>query len=226
MAWTQRQSGGGSQDANTTTVTCALTGVLAGSLVFVYFKFEGAAASVTSISDGTDNLDLSSLYSHANGDFHVCYGWLLASTSGNKTYTATLNAARPFKRLVAVESTYSGSASVVAPSFNQSNGSTALSSGNITTTQANNIMFGSHADYSGDTSSAEQLRGSAKDSSFREVFDTVWWKVFSASGTGQATATISNSVPWIGGVIAFEESAGAATERHQTRRMIQAGGYF
>ena len=52
-------------------------------------------------------------------------------------------------------------------------------------------------------------------------------KLLTATGTVETTYTMSQAAVAQGGLVTFKKQAAAGgTERHQTRRMIQAGGFF
>jgi hypothetical protein len=87
--------------------------------------------------------------------------------------------------------------------------STSLASGNITTTGTDGVAFGFYAEYGADLGS-EQINGVAlaRKQGATGLRGELWQIAYSAGFTGQATATLGVSAPWIGGVIAFKAAAG------------------
>src|SRR5688572_22541321 len=85
-------------DANDTGAQVALTGVGAGNLIVLWVKWEGAAGATITASDGTSNFTVRPTNDHnGNNDLHGAFAYLLVANSGDKTFTVTWSAARPFK---------------------------------------------------------------------------------------------------------------------------------
>ncbi len=200
---------GAFDDASGTTLSVQLTNVKAGSLLVAFVKWEGAASSTVTLSDGTSSFTADALNSAANNDLYGRFFYLPASTaSGTVTYTATWSAARPFRRILIYEYSYSGG----TVAFDGSNRATAtsgsLTSGNVTTTGNDEVVFGAYGEYSSSTTTGERIGGVLADQAVRSGFASMWSKRFTAPFTGAATAT-GNSSTWIGNVIAFKRSGGA-----------------
>jgi hypothetical protein len=192
-------------DPSGTTLSVPLTGVQAGSLLVAYVKWEGPAGAALTLSDGTSTFTADPVVSLANGDLHGGFYYLLSSSaSGTVTYTATWNTARPYRRMMIYEYSYSGGA-VVFDASNRAAGTGTLNSGNITTTGTEEIVFGAYGEYHATPTSTERINGVAADQVVRASWASMWSKSFTAPFTGAATA---NAGPeWIGSVIAFKRTA-------------------
>jgi len=201
---TYARSLGAFNNSSGTALTVQLTNVKAGSLIVAYVKWEGAASSVT-LTDGTSTFAADTLNSAANGDLHGRFYYLLASaTSGTVSYTATWSAARSYRRLLLYEFTYGGTVSFDAS--NRATGTSgSLTSGSITTTGSDEIVFGAYGEYSSKNTTNERINGLAADRVLRSNFTSMWSKGFSSPFVAGATAT-GNSSPWIGQVIAFKRT--------------------
>jgi Bacterial Ig domain/GDSL-like Lipase/Acylhydrolase family len=203
-----------SSDANGTSLGVQLTGVSAGDLIAVYVKYEGAATTVT-IGDGVDLFTADPVVNASNADLHGQFFYALVSkASGTVTCTATWAASKPYRKIFVYEYSHSGTVAV----FDVSNRATAtsgtLNSGAVTTTGADEVVFGSYGEYSGNNTSNEQIAGVAADQVRRQAFAAVWSKTFTSPVTGAATAT-GNSSTWISNLIAFK-STGPADTVHPT----------
>ncbi|MBK7951380.1 MAG: PQQ-dependent sugar dehydrogenase [Deltaproteobacteria bacterium] len=204
------RSGGTFADASGTSLSVPLTSVRAGSLIVAYVKWEGAAGSNVTFSDGTSSFTGDPVASAANGDLHGRFFYLpVSSASGNVTYTATWSAARAYRRLLIFEYAYTGG-SVVFDGSNRATGTSgALNSGNITTSGSDEVVFGAYGEYSALDTTTERIGGLAADQVVRSGFASMWSRSFAAPFTGAATAT-GHSATWIGSVIAFKRSGGTA----------------
>jgi hypothetical protein len=200
------RNGGTFENTNATTLSVTLTGVAPGSLVVAYVKWEDTAASTVTLSDGTSAFTPDTRVSAANGDLHGQFFYLLSSTaSGTVTYTATWSAARPYRKLMIYEFSYNGG-TVAFDSSNRATGTSGtLSSGNITTTGADEIVLGAYGEYSTNNTTTERINGVAADQVLRASYASMWSKSFTAPFTGAATAS-GNSHPWVGSVIAFKRT--------------------
>lgn len=224
-------TGSASDENNSTTVDVTLT-LTAGSVIQIVGKWEGANGATPTVAktDGSNPFTLRPVKDHSNGDLHLVTGYLLTHTmSGSTTLRLTLSAARPYKRFLVIEHTHSGTAvfDVSATAEDDGSGSDAtVNSGNVTTTGTEEICIGAYGEYSGNTTSAEQINGVNADGKVTASFATAWHRVVGATFTGAATATVAGS-NHVEGIQAVKITAGApATERHQTRRLMQAGGFF
>ena len=192
---------GTSSDAN----TLQLTGVTASNLIVLYYKCEGTIGTPT-VSDGTSSLVVRAVNSHANGDLHGFFAYLLSANSGTRTYTVTPGGSPGFQRMIAFELSYTGGTLSFDTDRADGKGTSASpSSGNITTTGTDEIVFGSYGEYSDHILSARQINGQNADANVDAGgFTSVWRKSFGSTFTGAATATLSPSAEWISNVIAFK----------------------
>lgn len=187
-----------------TSLGCSLTGVTAGSLIVVYGKHENGSSVTMTASDGTSTLN--------NDDPIQCdpggvtcgrFFYLLSANSGNKTYTVTYGTTVDFARVACMEYTYVGTASYDAS--NRANGTdTTLESGNITTTGTDEVVFAAYGENSVATLTSPQINGaSAHHITNLDYLTAMWSSTFTATFTGQATATNVGS-NWTGHIIAFK----------------------
>ena len=193
-----------SNDASGATLGATLTNVQAGSLIVAFAKWEGAAGSTVTLSDGTSTFSADVQNDAANGDLHGRFFYLPASVkTGTVIYTASWSQARPFRRL-AVYEYRAGGGSVAFDASNRATATTgSLITGNVTTTGLDEIAFGAYGEYDVTTTTGEQIGGLAADQVVRASFVSMWSKRFTGAFTGAATAT-GNSTPWIGNAIAFK----------------------
>ena len=204
------RSGGTFSDSSATTLSVPLTGVQAGSLIVAYVKWEGVTAATVTLSDGTSTFTADTMNNAANGDLHGQFFYLLSSSrSGNVTYTATWSIGRPYRKLMIYEYTFGGGTVSLDASNRATATSGTLSSGAITTTGTDEVVFGAYGEYDGSTTNTERINGVVADRVLRAGPASMWSKTFTAPFTGAATAS-GNSSTWVGNVIAFKRSGGAA----------------
>ena len=159
-------------------------------------------------SDGTSTFTADALNSAANNDLRGRFFYLPASVrSGTVTYTATWSAARPWRRILIYEYSYTGGSVTLDASNRATATSGTLSSGNLTTTGTDEVVFGAYGEYSAATTTGESVNGVLADQTVRSGFASMWSKRFTAPFTGAAAAT-GNSATWIGNAIAFKRTAG------------------
>ena len=216
MAWTFVDSDGVGEAASSTTVVTPGLTVNAGDLVVVLVTREGSEANTLSVSDGTSTLTEWSVGQKDAGQFTLDVFYILASVaSGTNSvvYTATFGAARGYRNIAAMVFTPPAAASLDGTPVAAFGTSTSLASGNITTTGTDGVAFGFYAEYGQDLGS-EQINGVAlaRKQEATGLRGELWQIAYSAGFTGQATATLGVSAPWIGGVIAFNAAAGGAVD--------------
>ena len=184
-----------------TTVT--LTGVTAGNLIVIWIKWEDGAGTAT-VSDGTDSFTMATAGNSGSGPAGQ-FGYLLSSSSGDKTYTIT--APGSFQRFRVAEFSYSGT--IVADAENIALGtSSSPASGNIATTGTIELALGGYGEYTANALSGMQINGQAYDNVSGGSYTKMWNKSFSSTFTGQASATLTPSSEWVCSVISFKESGG------------------
>jgi len=221
MAWIFNTTGTGS-GSGSTTVTVTATGVKAGDLVVVPVKWEGGDTTVT-CSDGASNLtETTAVHRTDGGGGSMTCFYLLASTkSGSVTYTATFGASRTFQDIGVMTYSPTRRGAVLDGTPSSAAGSSAtLNSGNITTSGTDGVAFGYYGE-TGNTPSAQKINNVAADQvlSFGTApRSSLWSKAYSAGFTGAATATISPSGVWNGGIIAFNLTPLALQTFHNNLR--------
>jgi hypothetical protein len=197
----------------TTIATPAIT-VTAGSLLAAWVKHEGAVTTI-SVSDGTSTFTAATKTSHANGDTHGQWHYLLVSNGGSKTITATLGAGRDFRSIIVFEYTYSGTASLDGEAGTSGTSTGVISSGNLTTTATDGVAFGGYAEYSTEVVHAARVNAVAADAlvliTGGDNFSAAWRKTFTSGFTGAVDITIDSSQAWIVRGIAFKAVGGAGT---------------
>jgi hypothetical protein len=187
--------------------------VAAGDLVIVAVKWENADTTVT-VSDGTSSLTETPAGHAADASpaWTTAFYLLSSVATGTVTYTVTWSAAQTF-RDIGVMVYRPPSTPVTDGTFVKAVGnSTAFASGNITTTGTDGVAFGYYGE-TGGTASAQQINGSAASQVLTfgvQPRSSIWSLTYTAGFTGQATATISPSGTWGGGLMAFKASGAAA----------------
>jgi len=186
--------------------TITLPGVTAGSLIVLWAKWEGSAAnSNISVSDGTSSFVIGSLGSLGTSVPNGQFAYLLSSSSGNKTYTVTFPSGADYLRLRVAEFSYTGTAAIDAQNVNGAT-SSAVTSGNITTSYANAVVLGAYSEYSIEAPSGQQISGVAAAGVIGAAgtYTQMWYRLPTATFTGAATETLSGSGDWVSGIIAFK----------------------
>lgn len=211
LTFVQSANATDSSGSNVASIGVSLTGVGGGNLISCLAKHEGSTTTI-STSDGTSTLSSGNYGSNGGSDSHGQWKYLLSANSGNKTYTSTFGASRPYPTTIIYEYSYSGTASLDGQ--NNSNGSSGTcSSGNFTTTGTDGVGFGAYIENTGGiTITAAALNGVAADGIINVSgnFTAAWRKTYSAGFTGAATGTMSGSTTWGCIGIAFKVDAGGS----------------
>ncbi len=211
LAFVQSNSTADSSGAPQASLGVALTGVGAGNLVAVWTKFEGAATTV-SVSDGTSAFTNGTMVDHSNGDLHGSWSYLLVGNSGNKTFTATFGASRPYPRVHVWEFSYTGTLVLDAQNTGSGNGATPAS-GAITTAGTDEVVLGSYGEYNAGLVTAPLINGAAADGSRINSplgsLSASWYRLPGATfAGGTASCSITIGDDWLCNVIAFTTDAG------------------
>ena len=207
LAFVQKNSS--ANDNSATSLAVTLNNVGAGNLIVIWAKFEGAATTI-SVSDGTTAFQNGTMANHANADLHASFAYLLIGNSGNKTFTCTFGAARPYVRLHVWEFSYSGTASLDVQNTGTGTSANPLS-GNVTTTGTDEVAVGGYGEYGGNPVSAPEINAvAANGSTINEPagsFAASWYRLLTATfTTGHANVTMSN-FDWICNIISFKVAA-------------------
>lgn len=214
MGFTYVGTGQNGSSSSATTLAATVAGVHAGDLVLVLSKWESSDTTV-SVSDGTSSLTQTSA-SHASvggsEPYSTCHYLLSSVASGSVTYTVTWGAARPFRDIVVI--VYTPSGSVVTdgtPPAGAGGTGTAAASGSITTTGTDGIAFGTYGEY-GRPITATKINGVNSDRIVTGGFanhSAIWAKSYTSGFTGTASGTLDLSERWVLEVIAFKISGGS-----------------
>lgn len=100
----------GSNDASGTSLaTTDALAVTTGDLIFVIAKWEGAAGSTASVTDGTNSYSTANAQlAHGNGDMQMQTFYAIAASSGTINPTVGLSSARPYRKILAYSVTPAG----------------------------------------------------------------------------------------------------------------------
>lgn len=145
MALTFVKSAGTRTAGSGTTITVQLTTVTAGHLIVIFAGAAAVTSTTVSVSDGTTAFTLTPQGVQANAG-NACFGsfhYLLSSVaSGTVTYTATFGAAKTNGVIYAFEYSYTGTPAFDVENVASSNGgTTALTTGNVTTTGSDEVLL-------------------------------------------------------------------------------------
>lgn len=125
--------------------------VTAGDLIYVCCKWEGANAAIATVTDGTDTyVEATAVQNHTNNDLHERTLWTTATTTGSRTITFNLDAARTWRYVAAISITPAASRSWSLGNTSQGtpNNTAAFSAGTAAYTGAGvavvfNALYGS-----------------------------------------------------------------------------------
>jgi len=198
---------------------------LAGDAGVVWIKNEGGDRTVTSFQKSTGSpanaftfpaVSGQTKLVHSNTDLVGHFGYLLnASTDASCTMRLTLNTAASFVKFLMIQFRPAAGETFAfdVAKIGEAVSGTSISSGNVTTT-GDTVSVGSFGEYTGTTTSSEQINGVAATEPMTPLADgTVWYRIITGTFTGAATATIGSSSEWLCGVLSLKiiRSAIAAT---------------
>ena len=230
MAFTFIASAGNSDDASGTTLDCSSSlNVEAGDLLVAWTKNEGAPtthamAKSTGSPANTFTYDAADTEDHSNADLSGAFGYVLAAAAdATATFRMTLGAARPYRRVLVMQFRPDGGETVTRDAGNNGQGnSSALSSGNVTTTGTDEVICGGYGEYGTRTASSEQVGGVAATepaASPQGGYTAAWYLIATSTFTGAATATLDADTEWVCGAIAFKSEAVASDVTIVSKRM-------
>lgn len=193
---------------NQSSIAVALSGVAAGSLIVVSAKWEEGNVTPT-CSDGTSTLTARTRL--ANSTLYLASFYLLSANSGNKTYTVNFGSAvADWPELIAHEFSFTGTAE-----FDQgttgTGTSTAVSTGNITTTGDDELciaLFGQSWDRS---ISSEQIGGAGATVYDASDWIKSWYRVATLSNQNATATRSSGTDSWICELLSFKASGAGAS---------------
>lgn len=217
MAWTRKSGQTDLAVFNASTQNPSgtlLQSVVVGDAICVGLKYDNAASG-TAADNHTVTDNLGNTYSKVVTAFIVdeCRITLFlatVTTGGSCTITGHTASAASAMTLFAMEYVppTSVGGSDGTPTSNKATG-TAISSGNITTTVADDLLFAMAGDTFNGTpytaGSSFTKRGESNSSNGRCAF---FDRIVTATGTYGASATASNSVSWVCAIMAVKDSAG------------------
>ena len=181
-----------------TDVAVTISGFTATNTAVCVVSFEDAATTATiSVSDGSGGLTGFTKRVHSAQNLVVQTFWIGSAASG--TFTATFSEAVGVKGIHCYEySTDGGTVAAGQENVAESNGgTTSVTSGNVTTTEADSVGVAGARDYNVGAYSAQQINGVAADNTISTAGGTRSWDdIKTATFTGQATAT-STGATWI-----------------------------
>lgn len=194
--------------------------VQAGDLLVAWAKHEGAATTLAVADTGGGNgftFDAGDYQSHANGDLHGSWGYVLSATA-DASFTArlTLGASRPFVSLIVYQFRPESGESFSKEASNKGTGtSTTPASGAISPSFSDGVVLGGYGEYVANNSSSHQINGVAADaviqtSSSAGNFTAAWYRILSSGFAGGTASCTNTSAAWICNVIAFESAPTAS----------------
>lgn len=207
--------------------TITLNGVTAGNLIVLWAKWEEASVNDSvSVTDGTSTLANGWSIHYGDSTPSGQFAYLLSANSGNRTYTVTWPDSASFKRLRIAEFSYTGG--TISMDTQNGNGSTgsSCSSANITTTGTDELCFGGYSEYTSAVLSSWDIGGSGYDGTVGGAsLAQMWYKAFSGTFTGQASANMSISGEWVCNIISFKITAagGAPSTLNRIEKRILRG---
>lgn len=219
-------SGSGSNSAFSTTLALSSINLATGNAVVAATKWE-TAGDLSSITDTAGNTySLLTLQSYASGSAGIRGGYALNCAShATNVVTFTYNVSADWRQGGCCQ--YSG---VSATGFDQqghsSGNSTTPASGNVTTTQADEVGVGWTGGFTSETYSNRTINGSAANARVTGSDFALWDLIVSSTFTGNAACTQSVSNQWGCSIATFKEAVagGHPAMRRLARRPIGPKG--
>jgi hypothetical protein len=218
MAWTFIASASGVADASGTTVDCSASlNVAAGDLLVGFLCNEGtvntyAIAATTGAADSF-TFDAGDKIGNATSVIGS-FGYVLsAAANATATFRGTYGVAQTNKTILVMQFRPTAGATVTKDGSNgnlNGSGGTAIASGNITTTGTDEVALGASDLFNNGTTSAEQINSVTADGVLRQTRASIWYRIVTATFTGQATGTYSVSDQILSAIIAFKAVAAVA----------------
>lgn len=213
-------------DAAGTTLAVTVSSTGAGNLIAAFSKWEGADTTAD-CDDGTTSFDAGTKENHTNGDLHGQWFYLLSSASGKTTINCTWTGSVPYRRVHVYEFSTTAAITLDQQSTAEAASSTAVNSGNITTTGTDEVVLASYGEYSGAGLTSPLINAVAADQSIINspggTFTSSWERIVTATFTGAGTATLDGLNPWIALVISFKAGAAPASTCKGRLALLGAG---
>ena len=218
MATFHDAKSGTDNSSGTSTATADTLAVTAGDLIVAICKWEGAlAGSTASVSDGTDTYSaVSTVQGHTNNDLNLHLFWTTATTTGTRTITSTLTAARSFRRLGAISITPAGGSTWTLGNTGQGtngNSSSTPTAGSVTGVSTGVAIMG--AGLYGDRDFTAGT-GWTVPTEFATANMVVAEYDLTPSGTVTGDGTFSAGVEWLAHVAIFQENASASAVKRMS----------
>lgn len=215
MSFTFATSGSNMVEAAGTTLDVTLT-LTAGSLIVAWCKHEGTAAAFSvAKSDGTNTFTPATKTNHGNGDLSGQFHWIAGHAMSGSTTLRLTTASRQYRSLILFEYTYTGGSLSLDTETGATGNGTAVSSGNITTTGSDELVFGGYGEYFAAVANTPLVNGSAADRSIllnTPNYTASWVRAVGATFTGPVSITAGGSADWLCRALAFKiTAAGGAT---------------
>ena len=214
-AFTFVASASGAADSSGATVATSSTlNVASGDLLIALMTYEdGDGAETVSITDGGSNS-----LTFTTGDevrfpsSNTANAFPLfktsASANATATFTATISASRPYKRIVVMQYRPGGGETVskdISGTRENSGNGTSITSGSFSTTGTDGVVCGMTGVYTSGTHSSSTIGGVSADQTKTQNGAFVWCRIVTAGLTTQTAATTyTGSNDWVATAIAFK----------------------
>ena len=195
--------------ASSTTIALAITGVASGSLLVVAAKYEAATGVSFTCADGTHTYIEGTLVEHSGGGLASRMFYVLAATAGDYTVTVTFGSAKAYRAMIIEEYSYTGGTISFDTEPTSGNGtSTALATGNMTTTGTDELVVAGYGLTNG-TTSAHLVNSAAADGAYQSAYQIgTFNRAVAATFTGNASCTLDGSNSWCISALAFKITSG------------------
>lgn len=202
---------GASDGSSTTVATSSTLNVATGDLLIALVTYEDTGTTTVAITDGVSNS-----FTYDSGDEATDSTFIFVSplyrTAGvanaTATFTATLGAARPYKRIVVMQFR-PGSGETVSKDISGTREAAsvgaAITTGTFSTTGTDGVVCGVAGIYTSGTWSADTINSVAADDAATEQSAHMWCRIVTAGlTTVTGAATYSALSTWAATAIAFK----------------------
>ena len=188
--------------SNDSSSPATFSGVVAGALLVVWFKWESTTAPTAATDTAGDTWFLAPRINHSNGDLHGVYAYCIGASAGSHIVTLSPNPAA-FPRTRGAEFSFSGGTpTVVGPQSNQAAASL-VTSGNLTVSGSDILALGGNGEYQGIALLSHQINGVAASVAATGDYVDLWYRIISAGYTGAATVDQGVIADYVCSQIAF-----------------------
>lgn len=183
--------------SNNTTASVSVPGVGAGHVLIVVIGWANTTSTISSVSDGTNTYSVGVATKAGTGVSQAIY-YVASAAAGSPTVTVTLSATVSGIDLTIYEFSGVGAVDKTASAFGTG---TAASSGSVTTTVANELLFGA-----GTVSNAFSSGEAGWTSYITPFSDLMEYDIVSSTGSYAATGTAASGSNWVMQLITFQAS--------------------